>query len=64
MRCPMSQSEALPRLTIEDRRRGVINLVVPRGIDKVATAVITAYGLATPPATQLSAQPATATVYT
>jgi Family of unknown function (DUF6223) len=58
----MSQPEALSRLTVKDRRREVIKLVLLRAIDglKRATAVVAVYGLAAPTAAQVSDQPAAA----
>jgi hypothetical protein len=56
----MSHSEALSRLTVRDRRRDVIKLVLRRAIDRIkrATAVVAAFALAAPAVAQVSGQPA------
>ena len=60
----MSHSEALPRLTVGDRRNDVIKWVLRRAIDLAATAVVGGFGLAAPAVAHASAQPGAATVYT
>src|SRR2546425_12708315 len=60
----MSHSEALPRLTVGDRRNDVIKWVLRRAIDLAATAVVGGFGLAAPAVAHAPAQPGAATVYT
>src|SRR2546425_8241449 len=60
----MSHSEALPRLTVGDRRNDVIKWVLRRAIAFAPTAVAGGFGRAAPAVARPSAQPGAATVYT
>src|SRR3989442_15337487 len=60
----MSHSEALPRLTVGDRRNDVIKWVLRRAIDLAATAVVGGFGLAAPAVAHAPAPPGAAPVLT